>query len=540
MFKKISSIRTKLLISVGLASAFVAVALAVALVSNHKVAGSFAQFIDHDQAKLMAYMEMYAQGLQGGQALRNIVLDPGNQKAYENLDKANKAFDAAYAKAAELAGDDAAVNGALKEIDSHWRAAGEAKGQVHDLAKTDQAAAIKTLNEKETPAWRKTREVLLKLMDEQKQAVEATKVEIAANARNTFIISMILGVVAIVVGSLMVMGVAQSVKHSLDDVNRSMSELAEGGGDLTKRMVVNTADELGRTSSAFNRFMEGLQDIIRKVRSDAERLASAASELSATAGNVAEASHAQSESAAATASAVEEITASIGSVAQSAEEVRALSNKSLDSTKQGNEAISKLVGEIDCVESAVNSIASSVNEFVKSTQVITNMTQQVKDIAEQTNLLALNAAIEAARAGEQGRGFAVVADEVRKLAEKSSQSAGEIDAVTRTLGQQSEAVDAAIQSGLQSLRTSQDAVENVASVLAEANTAVTQANQGVDTISRSVSEQTTASQDISRNIERIAHMTEQNSHAMSEVSAATHELEKLAGELENIVSKFRV
>ncbi len=540
MFAKIGSIRTKLLISVGLASAFVAVALAVALVGNQRVTHAFGHFIEEDQARLMAYMEMYAQGLQGGQALRNIVLNPGNAKAWDNLDSANKAFDAAYATALKLNEGNAEVVAALKGIERHWQEAGAAKSQVRDLAKTDQAAAIKTLNENETPAWRKVREVLLKLIDEQKQAVEATKARIAADARRTFFISLVLGALAVVVGSLMVMAVAQSVKRSLDEVSRSMSELAEGGGDLTRRMAVNTTDEVGRTSSAFNRFMEGLQDIIRKVRADAERLASAASELSATAETVAEASHTQSESAAATAAAVEEITVSIESVAQSAEEVRSLSNTSLESTRHGNEALSVLLGEISSVEDAVNSIATSVNEFVKSTQVITSMTKQVKDIAEQTNLLALNAAIEAARAGEQGRGFAVVADEVRKLAEKSSHSAGEIDAVTRTLGQQSDVVDQAIQSGLQSLHTSQEALENVAMVLAEANTSVSHANQGVDSISRSVAEQTTASADISRNIERIAHMTEENSHAMAEVSAATHELEKLAGELENIVSKFRV
>lgn len=542
MFAKFHSIRTKLLISVGMASAFVAVALAVALIGNQKVTQGFSRFIEQDQAELMALVEMYAQGLQGGQALRNYVLDPGLKKALVNLEKANQAFDEAYRKAVELnkAAGDVAMVSVLEAMGEDWRATQQAKARVLALATSDQAAAIRVLNEQETPAWRKVREVLLKLIDEQKQAVEATKARIAADARRTFVISLVLGALAIVVGSLAVMAVAQAVKRSLDSVSQSMDELAAGGGDLTRRMRVDTVDEVGRTASAFNRFMEGLQEIIRKVRADAERLASATSELSATAAHVAEASHVQSESAVATAGAVEEITASIGSVAQSAEEVRALSNRSVESTRQGNEAISRLVGEITSVEEAVNAIASAIGEFMQSTQTITSMTRQVKDIAEQTNLLALNAAIEAARAGEQGRGFAVVADEVRKLAEKSSHSASEIDAVTRVLGQQSNVVDQAIQSGLQSLRTSQNAVGNVAEVLAQANAAASQASEGVDAISRSVKEQTAASTDISRNIERIAHMSEQNSHAMAEVSAAVHELEALAGELENIVSRFRV
>jgi methyl-accepting chemotaxis protein len=278
---------------------------------------------------------------------------------------------------------------------------------------------------------------------------------------------------------------------------------------------------------------------VRQVHDGADSVLATATKLAVSSTQITQGSQVQSEAAASTAAAIEQITVSISSVAANTEEVRKVSEQSLQQAIQGNESVTVMMAEIDHVEEAVNQIAASVKEFVDSTRAITSMTQQVKDIADQTNLLALNAAIEAARAGEQGRGFAVVADEVRKLAEKSAQSANEIDQVTNALGQKSNHVESTVQAGLRSLQTTQVQVEKVAEVLAATGDAVKQSSHGVSDISASVSEQSLASTEIARNVEKIAQMSEENHAAVDSNSQEIVRLESLARELQAAVGRFK-
>ena len=540
MFKSIHSLRTKMLLAVISASFLVACALAVALFYMQRMSADFQTFLEVDQAKLQAYSEMYAQGLQGGQALRNIVLNPGNDKAYVNLDKSTADFNQAFDAASKLATGNQAETAVLNQIKDTWAANQSAKDSVRGLAKASQAEAIATLNKEETPRWRSLRADLLKLIDAQRTAVQTTRTQIASSVKQAWIMTLVLGGAAILLGGLMVIVVSESVRRSLDAVRSSMVELAGGEGDLTKRMPVDSADEVGRTGKAFNEFMVGLQQMICQMRVNADAVAHAASNLSQSSSEVSQASHTQSEAAASAASAVEEMTVSVSNVADSAEHVSRLSHDGFVRTQHGNESLGKLVGEIEVARKAVNDIASSVTEFMKHTTAITDMTKQVKDIADQTNLLALNAAIEAARAGEQGRGFAVVADEVRKLAEKSAQSATEIDLVTRALGQQSLEVERSIQRGLGSLEAGENMLGDVAELFSKVGHAVSEANDGVDSITRSVKEHTVGSLEISRHMERIAQMAEQNSHAIQKTSNHALELENLAAGLRGMVARFKV
>ncbi len=311
-------------------------------------------------------------------------------------------------------------------------------------------------------------------------------------------------------------------------------------GDLTKRVAIRSTDEIGQAGMAFNELAKNFQTIVGQMHGYADQVVTSAHALASDTANIVSGSQRQSDAAAGTAEAVEKMSVSIASVADNATQVATLSTESMVRANKGQASLQEMMGEIAQVEKAVHMMADSVNAFVKSTQTITSMTQQVRDIAEQTNLLALNAAIEAARAGEQGRGFAVVADEVRKLAEKSAQSASQIDVVTKTLGDQSEQVERTVQSGLLSLQSSQKYMQEVAVVLVQASEVVTSVNAGVDDITASVNEQKRTSQDISRNVENIASMAEANHASVQGAVQAVSTMEHVAEELKRSVEHFKV
>ncbi len=333
--------------------------------------------------------------------------------------------------------------------------------------------------------------------------------------------------------------VSKFVTRPLEEMVSGLRSIASGEGDLTRRLDVRGNDEIGQASKVFNDMMANFSTLVRQVSESASHVSGAAHELVSGAKQVANSSHQQYEKSTAVTGAVERMVQSIVEVAESTERVHEQSRESSERSREGKQTLDRLITEIGRVKHAVNEMAGAVNEFVSSTVSITNMTREVKDIADQTNLLALNAAIEAARAGEQGRGFAVVADEVRKLAEKSAASANEIDSITRTLNNKSDAVRSSIEEGLADIVSSEKSLDAVAGAINESNQSVEQVGVGLDTIAGATEEQRRVSTEAFTNIEAIAAMARDNSQAVEGTAESAQRLESLADQLQGTVSRFR-
>jgi methyl-accepting chemotaxis protein len=317
-------------------------------------------------------------------------------------------------------------------------------------------------------------------------------------------------------------------------------DIAQGEGDLTKRVPVHGTDEISQLGTHFNLFIEKLQKMIGKVAHVTDKVASASVELSATAEEISKGTDTLTSRASQTAAAVEEMNATVSQVAQNSGKAATLAQETVKTAKDGGTVVSDTISGMQQLSDAVSNSATIISELGKSSDQIGEIVRVIEDIADQTNLLALNAAIEAARAGEQGRGFAVVADEVRKLAERTTKATKEIGDMIRQIQQDTRGAVESMQQGTQKVSGGVELVNKTGEALTRIVQMVSESADMIRQIAVASEEQSVATQQIANDIENVAKVTKESASGANESAKASHDLSQLAVELQGIVGSFKV
>lgn len=333
--------------------------------------------------------------------------------------------------------------------------------------------------------------------------------------------------------------VINSVVSPLRTTISAMDNIADGDGDLTKRLEVNGHDELAKLASAFNTFAEQVRDLVSRVRGSITTMNQSVLQLN----NVMQESEAgvvrQQEETDQVATAMNQMTATAQEVASSASEASTAASKAESQVIDSKDVLKKAIDVISGLSEQVSEGVIVIEELSNDSENIGSVLDVIRAIAEQTNLLALNAAIEAARAGEAGRGFAVVADEVRTLASRTQKSTEEIQSMVESLQKRATQAVTVINAISERSMAAVGEARLVDETLASIEEAVNVINSMNAQIASAAEEQTIVSETINQNITHIAAITENTGEGTRQASDETKKLTGLAAELEGLVKDYK-
>ncbi|QVN08097.1 methyl-accepting chemotaxis protein [Pseudomonas rhodesiae] len=350
----------------------------------------------------------------------------------------------------------------------------------------------------------------------------------------------IAGLVVAGLGLLVIWLVGHGIARPLKQMVAMLNDIAQGEGDLTRRLTSDRADELGAIASGFNTFLIKLQGMITQVVSSVQKVSDSSEHTADIAIRTNQGVHKQMVEIDQVATAVHEMTATAQDVARNATQAAQAASHADQAASQGMRIVRDTSASIGVLAEEIGKAVAVVQTLAKDSENINAILTAIRGIAEQTNLLALNAAIEAARAGEQGRGFAVVADEVRNLAQKTQQATEEIQAMIQQLQQGTRDVVRVMED---SQHRTDESVQHAAKA-AEALETITQAvsviNDMNTQIASAAEEQSAVAEDINRNVINIGQVANEVAGGADESSAASADLTKLAEQQRRLINQFKV
>lgn len=349
-----------------------------------------------------------------------------------------------------------------------------------------------------------------------------------------------LGAFIAVIGMLLVVLTARGITRPILGLAEMLRDIAEGEGDLTRRLDYPRQDELGRLAFAFNRFLDKLQPSIAAVQDASGKARTSADQSAGIARQTSDGLQQQFREIDLVATALHEMSATANASAQSAASAAEAAGDAERASQQGYTIIETASAGIDALVGDMGQAMSELQNLARSNEQIGAILEVIQSIASQTNLLALNAAIEAARAGESGRGFAVVADEVRSLAQRTQDSVEEIRVVIENLQARSLAVAGAMHSSHHQAQDNVQQARRAIEALQRITGAVNVISEMNLQIASAAEEQSSVAEEVGRNIGVIRDVTQALSDQAAQSARLSQQLNDNAEEQDRLIKRFKV